>query len=211
MLGFELTELIGRQGHSMYHHTKANGDRFPEEECPIYQSYRSGRACSLTKDIFWRKDGSSFPVRYSCAPLVEGGKVLGAVVAFRDITEQRQIEAEKDRLTAQLAQAQKMEAVGTLAGGIAHDFNNILGIIMGYAEIANLDLPSDSSSKESIAEVLKATRRAKELVAQILTFSRRQTQEKRPLPLSRFQGGTELLRASLRKPLTFAGDRSPGG
>jgi len=198
MLGFELTELIGRQGHSMYHHTKANGDRFPEEECPIYQSYRSGRACSLTQDIFWRKDGSSFPVRYSCAPLVEGGKVLGAVVTFRDITEQRQIEAEKDRLTAQLAQAQKMEAVGTLAGGIAHDFNNILGIIMGYAEIANLDLPSDSSSKESIAEVLKATRRAKELVAQILTFSRRQTQEKRPLPLVPvIKEALRLLRASL--------------
>jgi len=198
MLGFELTELIGRQGHSMYHHTKANGDRFPEEECPIYQSYRSGRACSLTQDIFWRKDGSSFPVRYSCAPLIEDGKVLGAVVTFRDITEQRQIEAEKDRLTAQLAQAQKMEAVGTLAGGIAHDFNNILGIIMGYAEIANLDLPSDSSSKESIAEVLKATRRAKELVAQILTFSRRQTQEKRPLPLVPvIKEALRLLRASL--------------
>ncbi len=198
MLGFELTELIDRQGHNLYHHTKASGDRFPEEECPIYQSYRSGRACSLTQDIFWRKDGSSFPVRYSCALLIEGGKVLGAVVTFRDITEQRQIEAEKDRLTAQLAQAQKMEAVGTLAGGIAHDFNNILGIIMGYAEIANLDLPSDSSSKESIAEVLKATRRAKELVAQILTFSRRQTQEKRPLPLVPvIKEALRLLRASL--------------
>ena len=198
MLGFELTELIGRQGHNMYHHTKESGDRFPEEECPIYQSYRSGRACSITQDIFWRKDGSSFPVRYSCAPLIEGGKVLGAVVTFRDITEQRQIEAEKDRLTVQLAQAQKMEAVGTLAGGIAHDFNNILGIIMGYAEIAGLDLPFDSSAKESIAEVLKATRRAKDLVAQILTFSRKQVQEKRPLRLVPvIKEALKLLRASL--------------
>jgi len=198
MLGFKLTELIGQGGHGLYHHTKENGDRYPEEECPIYHSYRSGRSCPLTQDVFWRKDGSSFPVRYSSAPLIEDGKVLGAVVTFRDITEQQQIEAEKDRLTTQLAQAQKMEAIGTLAGGIAHDFNNILGIIMGYAEILSLDLPLASHSKESISEVLKAARRAKDLVAQILTFSRKQVQEKKPLLLVPIiKESLKLLRASL--------------
>jgi len=207
MLGFEPAELIGRRGHDMYHHTRESGDRFPEEECPIYQSYRSGRACSLTQATFWRKDGSSFPVRYSCAPLIEGGKVLGAVVAFRDITRQRQIEVEKDRLTAQLAQAQKMEAIGTLAGGIAHDFNNILGIIMGYAEIANLDLPFDSNAKESIAEVLKATRRARGLTAQILTFSRKQVQEKRPLRIVPVvKEALKLLRATLPTTVEIRGE-----
>jgi PAS domain S-box-containing protein len=198
MLGFEVDELIGHMGHGVYHHTKESGDSFPEEECPIYQAYRNGKFCPLTEEIFWRKDGTSFPVRYSSAPLMEEGKVLGAVVTFRDITEQKRIEAEKDRLKAQLAQAQKMEAIGTLAGGIAHDFNNILGIIMGYAEIADFALPLDSKVKQDIAEVLKATHRAKDLVTQILTFSRKQDQERRALlVVPVIKEALKLLRSSL--------------
>jgi PAS domain S-box-containing protein len=109
----------------------------------------------------------------------------------QDVTESRALES-------QLRQAQKIEAVGTLAGGIAHDFNNILGIIMGYAEIAELDLSSDSKVKRSINEVLKATRRARDLVRQILTFSRKTEQERKPLQITPIvKEATKLLRASL--------------
>ncbi|PKN10160.1 MAG: hypothetical protein CVU70_03420, partial [Deltaproteobacteria bacterium HGW-Deltaproteobacteria-5] len=95
-------------------------------------------------------------------------------VLFTDITERKSMEA-------QLIQAQKMEAIGTLAGGIAHDFNNILGAIIGYADMAQEELPQDSPTLECIDEILRASERAKKLVEQILAFSRRHDAERKPL------------------------------
>ncbi|MDA3897127.1 MAG: PAS domain S-box protein [Desulfobacteraceae bacterium] len=90
----------------------------------------------------------------------------------KDITDRKLAEEENVRLDAQLQQSQKMEAIGTLAGGIAHDFNNILSAILGYTELALSDLPQGSNSRDDLDEVLKASNRAKELVNQILMFSR---------------------------------------
>ncbi|MDA3957770.1 PAS domain-containing sensor histidine kinase [Oceanispirochaeta sp.] len=92
---------------------------------------------------------------------------------FRDITERKVAEKEKDILTEQLNQAQRMETVGILAGGIAHDFNNILSIIFGNAELALNDISPDNPVKQNFEEVLAASIRAKDLVSQILTFSRK--------------------------------------
>ena len=121
--------------------------------------------------------------------------VLGVSV---DITEHRRDEEEKQRLTAQLHQAQKMEAIGTLAGGIAHDFNNILGAIIGYAEMLRDDSPVGSSTYNDSDQVLKAGMRAKELVKQILAFSRQSAFERvvlQPAPI--VAEALKLLRASL--------------
>lgn len=94
-----------------------------------------------------------------------------------DITERKKIEHEKQQLLEQLRQTQKMEEIGTLAGGVAHDFNNILGVIIGYAEISLDDLPEGSRMRDDIKEILIAADRAKDLVNQILTFSRQADQE----------------------------------
>jgi signal transduction histidine kinase/CheY-like chemotaxis protein len=101
----------------------------------------------------------------------------------QDITERKHAEEERARIEKQLRQAQKMEALGTLAGGIAHDFNNILGIIMGYTDIARWESGRDSPLAGKLDEILKATYRAKELVKQILAFSRKSEQQKIPLQL----------------------------
>jgi signal transduction histidine kinase/ActR/RegA family two-component response regulator len=100
---------------------------------------------------------------------------------FEDITEQKQAEQEKKKLEVQLQQAQKMEAIGTFAGGIAHDFNNILSAILGYSELALDKIPPETPLHEDLQQVFRATLRARDLVAQILTFSRQNEQELKPV------------------------------
>ncbi|BBO83703.1 hypothetical protein DSCO28_42690 [Desulfosarcina ovata subsp. sediminis] len=94
------------------------------------------------------------------------------VAIIRDISDQKQAEAEKMRLEARLAQAQKMEAIGTLAGGIAHDFNNILQPMMGYSELLKYSLAGEGPQQRYVDGLYQSCMRAKELVNQILTFSR---------------------------------------
>jgi len=109
----------------------------------------------------------------------------------RDITCQKQLEE-------QLRNAQKMEAIGTLAGGIAHDFNNILSAIIGYTDLTALILPADDPARSSLSEVMSAAQRAKELVNRILTFSRKHEQEQKPVRMDLIiQEALKLLRPSL--------------
>lgn len=126
------------------------------------------------------------------------GSPLACFGTVQDITEHKRLEEERTRVEAQLRQAQKMEALGTLAGGIAHDFNNILGIMAGYVEIALLDLGKDDPVGARLQEVLSASRRAKDLVQQIVAFSRRKETERRPLQIALVvKEVMKMLRASL--------------
>jgi PAS domain S-box-containing protein len=92
MLGYEVDELIGRQCHTTWHHSKADGSPYPEEECPICETAKSGIIHYLNKEVFWRKDGSSFSVEYSSNPIFENDKLTGTVVTFRDITVRKRME-----------------------------------------------------------------------------------------------------------------------
>ena len=94
MLGYSAEELLGRPSHEIWHHTKEDGRTFPEEECPIYLAYKNGVIQRVREDIFWRKDGTSFPVSYISTPILEEGRLVGAVVAFRDVTERRSAQNE---------------------------------------------------------------------------------------------------------------------
>ncbi|MBT9466763.1 ATP-binding protein [Hydrogenophaga sp.] len=106
------------------------------------------------------------------------GGLRHVVLTFIDITSLKNAQAQQKHLQAQLAQSQKMEALGTLAGGVAHDFNNILAAILGNADLARQDLPPEAASRESLHEISTAARRGRELVRQILAFSRQQPVER---------------------------------
>ena len=128
------------------------------------------------------------------------GTVLGYRGVARDITNSLQTEAQlrQARRAEELRESQKMEAIGTLAGGIAHDFNNILGVILGFSELTLYEVAQGSVAWHNLQQVLTASRRAKELVRQILTFSRKGDQERQPLQIHLvIDEALKLLRASL--------------
>jgi PAS domain S-box-containing protein len=121
----------------------------------------------------------------------KSGEITSFVSVNRDVTHEV-------RLEKQLRQAQKMEAIGTLAGGIAHDFNNILTAILGYTELMLLGVPENSSHRRNLIQVLNAGNRAKELVQQILVFSRQSEQQHKPVQVGPIVKETlRLLRATL--------------
>ena len=135
-------------------------------------------------------ESTGVPVRYQGETQTFG--------IFRDITERRRAYTEKEKLEAQLQQAQKMESLGTLAGGIAHDFNNILGVIIGSSQLLEITNAVEESSRSTLGSIITASTRAKELVRQILAFSRHAKQEKILLNLKPIIRETfEFLRASI--------------
>jgi PAS domain S-box-containing protein len=121
--------------------------------------------------------------------------LLGTAI---DITDQRQMEERSRSLEKRLQQSQKMEAIGTLAGGIAHDFNNILGGILGYAQLARRAVREDQRAAAHLDQILAASNRARDLIQQILTFSRKTPAEKETCSLSTIvTEAMKLLRASI--------------
>jgi len=112
------------------------------------------------------------------------GQPLRMVGTHTDITELKQAETQQRALEAQLRESQKMEAIGTLAGGVAHDFNNLLAAILGNLALAREDVGEQHPAQESLTEIGRAALRARQLVQQILTFSRRQAQEMNRQPLT---------------------------
>jgi PAS domain S-box-containing protein len=92
ILGFKKEELIGEIHHDKVHHTKQNGEPYPLEECPIYAAYRERTVRSGSEELFWRKDGTSIPIEYVSSPIIEKGKIRGAVITFSDLTERKRAE-----------------------------------------------------------------------------------------------------------------------
>ena len=183
VLGFTAEELAGKFCYEVFH-----GGTQPCDGCPAVLTARD--ATTHTAEIVHEGLGRTFSV--SAAPVCDqDNELLSIIYISRDVTELKALEQ-------QLRQAQKMEAIGTLAGGIAHDFNNILTPVLGYSEIISESLPAGSPLVEPAREILKAGRRARDLVKQILTFSRQTDQERSPLKIQIvIKEALKLLRSSL--------------
>jgi len=111
MLGWEADALIGQPMHAQLHHTRPDGSLFPREECSIYAAFKDGAVHHVEDEVFWRKDGSSFPVEYTSTPITENRKLLGAVVVFKDISERKQAEQELRQAYAEVEQMkERLEA-----------------------------------------------------------------------------------------------------
>jgi len=156
MFGYEPSELIGQ--HILQ-------KTIAPESLELVESKIADGSTEMYEAMGMRKDGAIFPIEIRVRLMVTEGKAFRAV-AIRDLSERKNLEL-------QLLQAQKMEAVGTLAGGIAHDFNNLLQAVLGYAEIIMRRQKPDSPDLEDLRKVSSAGKRGADLVRNLLTFSRR--------------------------------------
>lgn len=108
MLGFEPTEVRGRNMHELTHHTHVDGSPYPDTECPIFNAFRQGLPCRIDSEVFWRRDHTAFAVEYSSYPIIDGDQVRGAVITFMDITERKRaadaLQRAKDGLELRVAE-----------------------------------------------------------------------------------------------------------
>ena len=149
LTGWTEKDVIGQSLHEQHHHTKSNGEHYPKHECPIYAALKDGEVHHVTDEIFWRKDGSSFPVHYTSTPIIEHGNIIGAVVVFQDVSKIRQAEAELALLQ------RRNELVLSAAGeGICgFDCDGNVTFINPKAA-AMLAWPSESLEKQTIHDIL---------------------------------------------------------
>jgi PAS domain S-box-containing protein len=104
MLGWTPEQMIGRNIHRIHHHSHADGSHYPVEECPIYKAVHDGVVHEGRQEVFWRRDGSAFPVEFTSTPVISEGRLVGAVVVFRDITERRTTESQLQKALQELKQ-----------------------------------------------------------------------------------------------------------
>ena len=186
------TPMVGRKCFEVYHNRNT-----PCDICPVRDTLLTGQP---GQGLIEQCDdqGAQVFVEIFSYPLINRatGQLTGVIACARDITQQKKASAALIELERKLFQSQRMEAIGILAGGIAHDFNNILMAIMGYTEMASYDLEDVENVGECLQQVLLASHRAKDLVRQILTLSRRLESEKKLLIVQLIvQEALKLMRA----------------
>jgi len=192
IMGYPKSEVMGRP----------LTDFFDKSNRPLFKGKNDETkgATEPKETTFIRKDGRKLHAVLSRKTILvnEGPSTIGGFVVITDISKIKFAEQEKMKLQAMLQQSQKMEALGAFAGGIAHDFNNILAAILGYAEIAQLDIPTENPAHENLKQILQASYRAKNLVKQILAFSRQNEPKQKPVQLHLIvKEVLKLIRASI--------------
>ena len=200
MFGYPPEELIGMEGLLL----------IAEQSRPmVKEKIRTGYQKPY-EAIGLPKNGDEFPVQLEGRHIPYKGKDAGSV-EFRDLTEQKKIEQEKKSIHGQLIQAQKMESIGRLAGGIAHDLNNLLVPILGYAEMLLGNESEETSRRKRLQAILNAGLGARNLVGQLLAFSRKQSLKPQLVDIDRILSDFEpLLRRTIREDITITLLSSPG-
>lgn len=191
--GWSPHDLIGRPQHMLLHHTRADGSDYPEGDCLIGESIRDGEIRRVDNELFWRKDGTSFPVEYSSAPLRdESGNVLGAVVVFHDISDRLRIAEELRQHQVELAHVARLSTLGEMASEIAHELNQPLSAITNYTNASIRRLRNtEPGTRLEIHELVSAMKltaaqahRAAEIVRQLRNFIRKKTPGQTPVDIN---------------------------
>jgi len=177
--GWRAKDLIGKNQHHILHHTRADGSIHPGSECPVYLTFEEGKPRYVEEDLFWKKDGSSFPVEYSSTPIRdEKGNIQGAVVVFRDISARKQAAEAGRQYQMELAHVARLSTMGEMASGMAHELNQPLTAIATSADACMRLLESGDAPRDRVLDVLETigtqARRAGGIIQQLRQFVRKE-------------------------------------
>lgn len=169
-LGYEPAQLAGKNIHTIVHNRKVDGTDYPAAECPVLISIKEKRNLRFSNDVFWRRDGSSFPVEYNASPIMEGDRLVGAVVTFCDITERKQLETERIRKTEEAERANRVK--DDFIAFISHELRNPLSAILGWTQLLATGQMEESEVEKALATIENCTRTQERLVNDLLDASR---------------------------------------
>lgn len=178
MLGLKFSEVKGKIMHLISHYKREDGSEYLASQCPVYASFKDGKKKHVTDEVFIRHDGTAFPVEYITNPILEGRKVVGAVVSFNDITKQREAE-QQIRQTNYLLQQSNKE-LENFASVASHDLQEPLRKIQAFGDRLQKCCGNglDPEARDYLYRMLYASQRMQALIEDLLTFSRVSTQAK---------------------------------
>lgn len=207
--GWSAEELIRRNQHEILHHTHPDGSPHPAHECPVFATYRDSIPRFVDDDVFWKRDGSSFPVEYTSTPLKgEQGTTVGSVVVFRDISARKRAEEAARQHQMDLAHVGRLSTMGEMASGIAHEINQPLTAIATNAHACIRLLESPDISHERVADVIERiaaqAERAGEIIRHLRQFVRKEQPERKELNINQLINEVVVL---LKPELNKAGVR----
>lgn len=181
LLGWSAGDMLGADSHRCWHHTKADGSFHPAAECPILTSMRTGTRVSVSDDVFFRKDGSRFPVRYEASPKREDGRIIGAVIVFRDISRE-------ERLESIAAAVETMNSLGFVFSAVRHELGNPVNSVKMALSVLrkNLDRFDAETVRDFVDRSLLELGRVEELLASLRTYSLYEDVQLRVLDLTAF-------------------------
>ena len=169
LLGWREEEMIGQHSHTLFHHTYQDGSHYPASSCPVHNVLHQNSVVTTEKEWFWRRDGQPFPVSMVGASILRAGKIQGAVVAFRDITERKKAEMELSR--AKSAAEQATQAKGEFLAAMSHEIRTPMNVVLGMSEVL-LETNLNAEQHHLLQTMHRSGKVLMRVINDILDFSR---------------------------------------
>ncbi len=180
---WDMNDFRNTNQHYLLHHTHSDGTQHKLEDCPVHLTFKDMKPRYIDDDIFWKKDGSSFPVEYSSTPMLDHkGDVVGSVVVFRDISERKKADEENRQHQKQIAHMARLNTMGEMASGIAHELNQPLTAIATNSFACIQMLESGGIAKDKLLDILEIiglqAQHSGEIIKQLRQFVRKEQPER---------------------------------
>ncbi|HEY9193938.1 MAG TPA: ATP-binding protein [Methyloversatilis sp.] len=170
MLGHEAKDLIGRDGHTLFHHSRPDGTPYPREDCPGHTAMASGTVLRVDDEVYWHADGHAVPVMYAIHPMIRNGVIDGAVISFVDMSAQRAAARAREQA---LAAAEHLARVRSeFLANMSHEIRTPLNGVLGFAEIGHRHHQNSEKARDAFAKILVSGKALLGVVQDILDFSK---------------------------------------